>query len=198
MVAGSSGLWINSLELILSGRALLGRCRGHRDRRNRMIADYYTGRRTQILSWQSAMAEAMLSLGGVFLPILTGECRFDYLVALFLLPLVNCYLPEPRRIAFLRHYSTGTETESVNLPLGLVAFTCVIALINSILHDSILQLPSITTISQRNCSSKRIDVTFSIAVSSVTLSTLQSPPPHLYQHHYEIASSVWGWLWAVA
>ena len=145
-LAGSSGLWINSLGLILLGRALLGlSVAGIMITATTLIADYYTGStRTKFLGLQSAAMSlggvVFLSLGG-FLADITWRMPFlIYLVALLLLPLVLLLLPEPNRTS--QSTTSQSSMEPVDLPLKLVGLTYVIAFLTQIVFYMIpVQLP---------------------------------------------------------
>jgi MFS family permease len=99
-LAGSSGLWLDSLGALLVGRALLGLAVAMVTTASAaLIADYYQGpQRVQVLSAQSAA----MGIGGIFF-VLFGGLLADvnwrlpfliYLVAFAALPLVWA-LPEP-------------------------------------------------------------------------------------------------------
>jgi MFS family permease len=100
-VAGSSGLYLESLGLILAGRALLGiAVAGVMTTATTLIADYYEGSvRAEVMGWQAAS----MSLGGVvflisggFLADISWRWPFSiYLFAFLLIPLVLLFLPEP-------------------------------------------------------------------------------------------------------
>lgn len=106
--AGSSGLYLESLGLILAGRALLGLAvAGVMTTATTLIADYYEGPvRAQVMGWQAAF----MSLGGVifltgggFLADISWRWPFIiYLFSFFLIPLTFLFLPEP-------HISPATE-----------------------------------------------------------------------------------------
>ena len=146
-LAGSSGVWLNSLGLILLGRALLGlSVAGIMITATTLIADYYTGStRTKFLGLQSAAMSlggvVFLSLGG-FLADITWRMPFlIYLVALLLLPLVLLLLPEPNRTS-QSTTSQSSSDEPVDLPLKLVGLTYIIALLTQMVFYMIpVQLP---------------------------------------------------------
>lgn len=144
-VAGSSGVWLSSLELILVGRALLGiSVAGIMTTAIALIADYYTGAvRGQFLGWQSAF----MALGGVvfltvggFLADLNWRMPFlIYLVALILIPAVAWLLPEPGRSS---QATASIPEDASRLPWGLVGLTYGIALLTQIVFYLIpVQLP---------------------------------------------------------
>jgi MFS family permease len=100
-VAGSSGLYLESLGMILAGRALLGiAVAGVMTTATTLIADYYEGTvRAEVMGWQAAF----MSLGGMvflvsggFLADISWRWPFTiYLFAFLLIPLVLLFLPEP-------------------------------------------------------------------------------------------------------
>ncbi len=102
-VAGSSGLYLDSLAAILIGRALLGAAvAGVMTSATALVADYFTGaERARFMGWQAAF----MNLGGVV--FLTGGgalaelgWRFPFLIYLVALPLAllaRYALPEPAR-----------------------------------------------------------------------------------------------------
>jgi MFS family permease len=110
-VAGSSGLWLNSIGWLLVGRGLLGlSVAGIMTTATALIADYYSGQfRTKFLGWQSAAMAlggvVFLSLGG-FLAEMSWRAPFAiYLVALLLSVPVLLFLSEPVRVS-------ATESEN--------------------------------------------------------------------------------------
>ena len=145
-IAGSSGLWLNSLESILIGRAFLGlSVAGIMTTSTTLISDYYIGVfRTRLLSWQSAAMAlggvVFLSLGGLLADVSWRLPFFIYLVALLLLPAVLLWLPEPSRDQ--SSAQAHLATEPIRLSIGLVLFTYVIALITQAAFFMIpVQLP---------------------------------------------------------
>lgn len=134
-LAGSSGLYLNTIGLILVGRAFLGlSVAGVMTSATALIADYYTGAfRTHFLGWQSAAMAlggvVFLSIGGWLADVGWRLPFLIYLVALLLLPLTLLFLPEPSRTASTADTPTDRASEPTHLPIGLVVFTCAIALI---------------------------------------------------------------------
>jgi MFS family permease len=132
-IAGSSGLWLNSLESILIGRAFLGlSVAGIMTTATTLISDYYTGAfRTRLLSWQSAAMAlggvVFLSFGGLLADANWRLPFLIYLMALLLLPAVLLLLPESNRDQ--SSAQAHLETEPTRLLIGLVLFTYAIALI---------------------------------------------------------------------
>jgi MFS family permease len=145
-LAGSSGLWLNAIGLILLGRAFLGlSVAGIMVTATALIADYYTGSaRGQFLGLQAAFMALggviFLTLGG-FLADLNWRMPFlIYFVALILVPCVLLLLPEPRRTSF-KAEAIALE-DPLKLPLGLVILTYGIALLTQIVFYLIpTQLP---------------------------------------------------------
>jgi MFS family permease len=142
-IAGSSGLWLNSLESILIGRAFLGlSVAGIMTTATTLISNYYTGAfRTKLLiSWQSAAMAlggvVFLSLGGLLADVNWRFPFLIYLLSLLLLPAVLLWLPEPSRDRWrsLSERESSAQahlaTEPTRLSIGLVLFTYAIALIS--------------------------------------------------------------------
>lgn len=178
-VAGSSGLWLNSLGPILLGRALLGlSVAGIMTTALTLIADYYTGLAlTQFLGWQSAFTAlggfVFLSVGG-FLGDISWRLPFAiYLVAWLFLPLVLRFLPEPSRNSSQpSRQQSSIPAESTSLPMGLVVFTYGIALIAQAAFYMIpVQLPfylqALTNASASQSGLAIASATLFIAVSSI-------------------------------
>lgn len=100
-IAGSSGLYLESLGAILAGRALLGvAVAGVMTTATTLIADYYEGTaRAQVMGWQAAF----MSFGGMIFLIgggLLAETGWRwpfavYLFSLLLVPIAIITLPEP-------------------------------------------------------------------------------------------------------
>lgn len=115
-LAGSSGLYLDSLGAILAGRALLGvAVAGIMTSATTLVADYYTGQaRSQFMGWQAAF----MSFGGVvFLTAGGGLAELGwrwpfaiYLFPLLLVPLVAFSLTEPGQSGELS--PSGNEDES--------------------------------------------------------------------------------------
>ena len=143
-VAGSSGLWLNAIGLILVGRALLGlSVAGVMITATALIADYYSGpARGQFLGLQAAFMAlggvVFLTVGGFLADINWRMPFFIYLVALALVPCVMLILPEPNRTT----RNIQSDNEPVSLPIALVVLTYGIALISQIVFYLIpVQLP---------------------------------------------------------
>ncbi|WAL61727.1 MFS transporter [Thermocoleostomius sinensis] len=145
--AGSSGLWLDSLGLILVGRAFLGfSVGGIMTTATTLIADYYVGiTRGQFLGLQAAF----MALGGVifltvggFLADIGWRLPFAiYLLSLALVPCALWLLPEPdRRVPLVT--SVAGEVVSERAPWLLIVLTYGIALLTQIVFYLIpVQLP---------------------------------------------------------
>jgi MFS family permease len=146
-IAGSSGLILNSLNLILVGRALLGiSVAGIMTTATTLIADYYIGAaRAQFLGLQAAF----MGLGGVFFLSFGGiiadqNWRYPFGIYLFSLLLVPCaltFLIEPERNQPVNP-NPGAITETPQLPINLVIITYGIGIITQVVFYLIpVQLP---------------------------------------------------------
>jgi MFS family permease len=147
-IAGSSGLILNSLNLILIGRALLGvSVAGIMTTATTLIADYYIGAaRAQILGLQAAF----MGLGGVFFLSFGGviadqNWRYPFGIYSFSLLLVPCaflFLSEPQRSQSVNK-NQGIVTETAQrLPINLVIITYGIGILTQIVFYLIpVQLP---------------------------------------------------------
>lgn len=145
-LAGSSGLWLASIGLILFGRALLGlSVAGIMTTATALIADYYTGKaRGEFLGLQAAFMAlggvVFLSVGGFLADIDWRMPFFIYLIALVLVPCVIWLLPEPNRTVSTTQ--ANVPDQPVSLPMGLVILTYGIALLTQIVFYLIpVQLP---------------------------------------------------------
>ncbi len=103
-IAGSSGLYLDSLLSILIGRALLGvSVAGVMTVAVTLIGDYFEGEeRSSFMGYQAAfmgLGGAIFISGGGFLADIDWRWPFAiYLFALLLLPLVMKYIQEPKEI----------------------------------------------------------------------------------------------------
>lgn len=178
-LAGSSGLWLNSIGLILIGRALLGlSVAGIMVTVLTLIADYYTGVvRTQFLGWQSAFVAlggfVFLSVGG-FLAEVSWRLPFlIYLVAWLFLPLVLLLLPKPSPTSQASTLGSNQPVaEPASLPTGLVVLTYGIALIaQAVFYMIPVQLPFyLQTLTNASASQSGLAIalgTLFVAVGSV-------------------------------
>jgi MFS family permease len=146
-IAGSSGLILNSLNLILVGRALLGiSVAGIMTTATTLIADYYIGAaRAQFLGLQAAF----MGLGGVFFLSFGGiiadqNWRYPFAIYSFSLLLVPCafsFLVEPERNQSVNP-NQEIVTETPQLPINLVIITYGIGILTQIVFYLIpVQLP---------------------------------------------------------
>ncbi|BAZ12109.1 major facilitator superfamily MFS_1 [Calothrix sp. NIES-4071] len=172
-IAGSSGLWLDSLGFILVGRALLGMSvAGVMVTATALIADYYVGAaRGQFLGLQAAF----MSLGGVvfltfggFLADVSWRLPFlIYLAALVLIPCVVFLLPEPIKNNSDDITSEETATE---LPIAVIATTYIAALLSQIVFYMIpVQLPFyLKDLVNANASQSGLAIAFATLFSAVT------------------------------
>jgi MFS family permease len=147
-LAGSSGLVLNSLNLILVGRVLLGiSVAGIMTTATTLIADYYVGNaRAQFLGLQASFmglgGVIFLSLGG-FLADLNWRFPFAiYLFSLILFGLALVFLPEPNRNLKINATGGGNSENPQKLPVKLVLITYGLGIISQIVFYLIpVQLP---------------------------------------------------------
>jgi MFS family permease len=147
-LAGSSGLFLNSLNLILVGRVLLGiSVAGIMTTATTLIADYYTGNaRAQFLGLQAGFmglgGVVFLSVGG-FLADLNWRFPFAiYLLALILFFFALVFLPEPTRNLAINISDSNNPETSQLLPINLVFLTYGLGIISQIVFYLIpVQLP---------------------------------------------------------
>ncbi|MBW4602898.1 MAG: MFS transporter [Calothrix sp. FI2-JRJ7] len=146
-IAGSSGLILNDLTLILVGRALLGiSVAGIMTTATTLIADYYIGvARAHFLGLQAAF----MGLGGVFFLSIGGfiaeaNWRYPFGIYLFSLLLVPCaltFLLEPERNQPVNQ-NHEIVTQAQKLPFNLVIITYGIGILTQIVFYLIpVQLP---------------------------------------------------------
>lgn len=148
-IAGSSGIFLESLAGILLGRALLGvAVAGVMTSATTLISDYFTGpERARFMGWQAAF----MSLGGVVFLIGGGVLAelgwrwpfMIYLMALLLVPLVLYSLPEPDRSAQASGINGGGMDDVVReSPMKLLSFLYMVGLIGMIVFYFVpLQIP---------------------------------------------------------
>lgn len=172
-IAGSSGLWLDSLNFILVGRAFLGMSvAGVMVTATALIADYYVGAaRGQFLGLQAAF----MALGGVvfltfggFLADVNWRLPFlIYLVALILIPCVVFLLPEP-----IKNNSGDIAGEETNteLPIAVIATTYIAALLSQIVFYMIpVQLPFyLRDLVNANASQSGLAIAFATFFSAVS------------------------------
>ncbi len=119
-IAGSSGLYLESLGMILAGRALLGvAVAGIMTTATTLIADYYEGAtRAKVMGWQAAFMSfggMIFLLGGGLLAEVSWRWPFAiYLTSLIMLPLAVWLLPTPGR--------SGDETGPKNTTIREVGW----------------------------------------------------------------------------
>ncbi|MEX1062736.1 MAG: MFS transporter, partial [Balneolaceae bacterium] len=122
-LAGSSGMYLESLGFIIFGRALLGvAVAGVMTTATTLIADYYEGpTRAQVMGWQAAFMSlgGMIFLtGGGFLADINWRMPFAiYLFSFLLIPLVLISLPEP--VVRSSEEARGLNGEMTNPDSGL-------------------------------------------------------------------------------
>jgi len=146
-VAGSSGFFLDDLNLILVGRAFLGlSVAGIMTITTTLVGDYYIGdHRAQFMGLQAGFmglgGVLFLTLGG-FLADLNWRSPFlIYLMALVLVPLVFFFLPEPNLQSFTTQGGMHKTTQQP-LPISIVVAIYVIAILTQIVFYLIpVQLP---------------------------------------------------------
>lgn len=147
-LAGSSGFTLDSIFLMLIGRALLGLAvAGVMVSATTLIADYYQGdRRSNFMGLQAAF----MSLGGVIFlslgrAISDINWRFPFLIYLFswvLLPSIAIALYEPDRLQAKTPKTLKAETEQVNTPFKLLGLIYGSAFVTQVVFYMIpVQLP---------------------------------------------------------
>ncbi|RCJ22310.1 MFS transporter [Nostoc minutum NIES-26] len=182
-LAGSSGFVLNSIDLILFGRVLLGlSVAGIMTTATTLIADYYTGAaRAQFLGLQAAF----MGLGGVFFLSLGGVLAdfnwrlpfLIYLVAWLILPLVIFVLPEPKRDRDVTSTQDAMPSTPEKLPWGLLIAIYAIALITQIVFYLIpTQLPFYL---QQLVKAKAAQSGLAIALTTLATSISALSYPHL-------------------
>jgi MFS family permease len=147
-LAGSSGLVLNSLNLILVGRVLLGiSVAGIMTTATTLIADYYIGNaRAQFLGLQAGFmglgGVIFLSVGG-FLADLNWRFPFAiYLFSLILLGFAIIFLSEPNRNLNINNTGNVNLETPQKLPVKLVFLTYGLGIISQIIFYLIpVQLP---------------------------------------------------------
>jgi MFS family permease len=145
-IAGSSGLYLDTIWAILAGRALLGvAVAGIMTSATTLIADYYKGHeRSQFMGWQAAF----MNFGGIFfltagggLAELGWRWPFTiYLTALLLVPLTFYSLTEPVREKNI--HDSGNNPNPVYNHVRLLAAIYGIAFLGMLIFYFIpLQIP---------------------------------------------------------
>lgn len=126
-LAGSSGLFLESLPTILVGRAVLGLAvAGVMVSATTLIADYYSGSaRAAFMGLQSGF----MGLGGVLFLTLGGALAQQnwhypfaiYLFAWLIVPFIVLFILEPNRaVSSHPHTSAGTEVANQSMPVGVM------------------------------------------------------------------------------
>jgi MFS family permease len=169
-VAGSSGLYLNTLTSILIGRALLGvAVAGIMTTAVTLISDYFQGsQRSSFMGLQAAF----MGLGGVVFISAGGfladiDWRFPfaiYLFSLLLIPIAYLYLPEPIRDSNKKQVSS---THSVKSNSSTIAFLFFIVALYMILFYMVpVQIPFLL-----NDSIKVSSTLAGLAISLLTFSS---------------------------
>ena len=148
-LAGSSGLWLNSLDTIIVGRALLGvSVAGISISTTALIADYYSGAaRGKFLGLQAAFSSlggvVFVSLGGWLADIGWRNPFLIYFAALLVLPAVLSFLSEPPRQDSIQSSDHADKSEkSSRLPYFIVGLTFVAAMLGQMAFYTIpVQIP---------------------------------------------------------
>ena len=148
-LAGSSGLWLNSLDTIIIGRALLGvSVAGISISTTALIADYYSGAaRGKFLGLQAAFSSlggvVFVSLGGWLADIGWRNPFLIYFAALLVLPAVLSFLSEPPRQDSIQSSDHADKSEkSSRLPYFIVGLTFVAAMLGQMAFYTIpVQIP---------------------------------------------------------
>lgn len=146
--AGSSGLILDSLNLILISRVGLGiSVAGIMTTATTLIADYYVGdSRANFLGLQAGFmglgGVIFLSLGGILADINWRLPFAIYLFSLVLVGLALLFLPEPERNLATQNSNSSNVETSQNFPLKLVLITYGLGVISQIVFYLIpVQLP---------------------------------------------------------
>jgi MFS family permease len=154
-LSGGSGFVLNSLGMILVGRAFLGfAVAGVMISATTLIADYYSG---QARATFMGLQAAFMGLGGVLFLTSGGyladlNWRFPFLIYLFawiLLPFIALTLFEPHRqparsepVDRMGEAAIGAETRAAQIPVNLLGLVFATALVTQIIFYLIpVQLP---------------------------------------------------------
>jgi MFS family permease len=148
-LAGSSGLWLNSLDMIIIGRALLGvSVAGISISTTTLIADYYSGAaRGKFLGLQAAFSSlggvVFVSLGGWLADIGWRNPFMIYFVALLVLPAIWSFLSEPPRQDSTQSLAnTDNSEKSSRLPYLIIGLTFAAAMLGQMAFYTIpVQIP---------------------------------------------------------
>ncbi|MCC5940559.1 MAG: MFS transporter [Balneolaceae bacterium] len=147
-IAGSSGIYLESLGAILAGRALLGvAVAGVMTTATTLIADYYEGTaRAQIMGWQAAF----MSFGGVVFLVSGGLLAESgwrlpfviYLFSLILIPMALAALPEPELPGDEENDKKLSVNGTIQHPFKLLGFIYGVLLLGATVFYFIpLQIP---------------------------------------------------------
>ena len=146
--AGSSGLILDSLNLILISRVGLGiSVAGIMTTATTLIADYYVGdARANFLGLQAGFmglgGVIFLSLGGILADINWRLPFAIYLFSLVLVGLALVFLPEPERNLATQNRNSSNVENSQKIPLKLVSITYGLGIVSQIVFYLIpVQLP---------------------------------------------------------
>lgn len=174
-LAGSSGFVLNSIGIILLGRALLGlSVAGIMTTATTLIADYYIGaNRAQFLGFQAAFmglgGVIFLTVGGFVADISWRMPFLIYLVALVLLPFI-LLLPEPSRTGNSSTQLKDTPPEPSDFPWVLLVLTYGIAFVTQVVFYMIpVQLPFyLQQLSNANASQSGLAIALCTLFNSAT------------------------------
>jgi MFS family permease len=125
-IAGSSGLYLDSIWAILAGRALLGvAVAGIMTSATTLIADYYKGpERSRFMGWQAAFMNfggiIFLTLGGSLAEIGWRWPFMIYLSSLLLVPLKFYSLAEPAKE--IKDIDSGGNSDNINTHYRFLGF----------------------------------------------------------------------------
>ncbi len=146
-LAGSSGLYLDNIYLILIGRALLGvAVAGTMTVATTLIGDYYEGEeRNQFLGQQAAYMAlggvVFVSLGGILADFYWRYPFGIYLFSLGLLPLVYLFIEEPDTSTFAHADRAHPDLKSVS-PYRTVIFVYGVAFLSMLAFYMIpVQIP---------------------------------------------------------
>ena len=176
-LAGSSGLWLNSLDTIIVGRALLGvSVAGISISTTALIADYYSGAaRGKFLGLQAAFSSlggvVFVSLGGWLADIGWRNPFLIYFAALLVLPAVLSFLSEPPRQDSTPSLDHADSSEkSRRLPYLIVGLTFAAAMLGQMAFYTIpVQIPFyLNNLFQSSASQSGIAIAICILGSAVS------------------------------
>lgn len=144
-VAGTSGLYLNTVYSVLAGRLLLGvAVAGTMTASTTLVGDYFRGTdRNRVIGLQAAAmnlgAVIFVSLGGVLAEWHWRGPFVVYAVSLFLIPPVAAVITDPKRVRRDENATAGGRISDV---LGLLTFLYVVTLLMQIAFNMVpVQLP---------------------------------------------------------